>query len=467
MYNINSRGDMPIFEYLYVCIKNDILSGKFKRGSKLPSKRTMANLCGVSVITVENAYSQLIDEGYIKSVEKKGYFVEEITVIQSSDEKKVFTDQSVKAVDLSNSGRHGGNESFPLNTWSKLMREVISDKREKLFYRMPSEGIYELRCEISNYLYRNSGLAVSPDRIIIGAGTEYLCSLLIMLIGRTSIYAFEDPCYKKIPLIFSANDASVRYVPIDNEGILIDKLIQSGASVLHCSPSNNYPSGVITSIGRRYQLLEWLSKKENRYIIEDDFDSELRTEGKQIQSLASIDPTGRVIFVNTFTKTISPSFRVGYMILPDTLLAKFKDSMAFFSCTVPSFEQYTLAKFISGGYFERHMNRMRANNKIKKNRIIKALSRDEFGDYITVLLPKTGTTVCVEFQGEINQSHVSSELRKNGIDIDFLSDYTVENKEFSKGIAIINYESMSDDSVDNLADCFGMLFSSRQCGEIQ
>lgn len=452
MYNIELRDGTPIFEYLYICIRNDILSGKIQKNSRLPSKRSMAQSCGISVITVENAYSQLLAEGYIRSVEKRGYFVEDISSLPAVT--KASNKQTINKADnsyLKDFDNHEKTDLFPFSLWSSLMRGVIADYRDKLLYRMPPEGILELRQEIANYLYRNTGLDVDPSRIIIGAGTEYLCSLLVMLIGRNRIYAFEDPCYKKIPLLYASNGASVRYVTLDGEGVNIDKLNQSGASVLHISPSNHFPTGTITTIRRRHCLLDWLTQNENRYIIEDDFDSELRLEGRQIPSLMSIDPTGRVVFMNTFTKTISPSFRVGYIILPDKLLEKFKTTMGFYSCTVPAFEQYTLARFIEKGCFERHLNRMRTSNKGIKAKLTKALSANEGKCTYTLLSAKTGTNLCIRFNCQKSRSQISECLKENGIDLKFISDYTVEAQNNDDKTAVLNYSGMTDSAIERLA----------------
>lgn len=454
MYNLQLRGATPIFEYLYLCIRNDILTGKLKKNSRLPSKRAMAESCGISVITVENAYSQLLAEGYIRSIEKKGYFIEDISTLPDTQNKK-STSQTQNQIEIHKDVNFTSVENenkFPFSVWSRLMRGVISDYSENFLTRLPSEGVYELRLEISNYLYRSRGLDVSPERIIIGAGTECLCSLLVMLIGRSRIYAFEDPCYKKIPQLYASNGASVRHVSLDNEGVSMNKLNQSGASVLHISPSNHFPTGTITTIRRRHQLLDWLSEDENRYIIEDDFDSELRLEGIQIPSLMSIDPTGRVVFMNTFTKTISPSFRVGYMILPDNLLDKFKNTLDFYSCTVPAFEQYTLARFISEGSFERHINRTRKNIRGIKNKLLKALAINESPDTYTLIPAKTGTILCVAFNCKKSRLQISDELKSFGIDLKFISDYTVETKISDDKTIVVNYSSMTDEAINRLVN---------------
>ena len=335
MYDFESRGKTPIFEYLCKCIKSDISSGKLSAGDKLVSKRRMAAQYGISVTSVKTAYEQLISEGYVVSYEKKGYFVSDIydipnTQIQS-DSDRHRAKYNEKTEELSPSQE---NSLFPFSVWSKLIRSVISEKGAKMLVRTPSSGVPELRCAISDYLYRSSGIEISPDRIIVGSGTEYLCSLIVTLLGRTKLYAFEDPGYKKIAYITSSSGAGIRFLVSDEGGVSKDELEKSGASVLHISPSNQYPTGNVIPAPRRYSLLSWLEKSDERYIIEDDYGSEIYLQGRKMPALFEIDRSGRVIYMNTFTKTISPSLRIGYLILPEKLCNKLKNELGFLSWTV-------------------------------------------------------------------------------------------------------------------------------------
>ncbi len=360
MYDFEKRGNTPIFKFLCQCIKDDISRGTLRSGDRLPSKRRTASQYGISVTSVQNAYEQLISEGYIVAHQKKGYYVSDISDIPDyKPVKKEKRANKTPSQPETNIRSTAGNDLFPFSVWSRLMRLVLSEQMGNILLRTHPNGVFELRAAISDYLYRSSGIDISPERIVVGAGTEYLCSLIVMLLGRTKIYGFEDPGYKKIAYLISSCGAGIRFLETDKEGVKRDSLEKSGACVLHVSPSNQYPTGNLMTAPRRYSLLSWLEESEERYIIEDDYGSEIYLCGRKMPTLFEIDPCGRVIYMNTFTTTISPSFRIGYLILPEKLCEKLKNDLGFLSCTVPSFEQYTLARFISDGHFESYLSKQR------------------------------------------------------------------------------------------------------------
>ena len=283
-YSFEERGRLSLYEYLYKCIKEDILSFRLSPDEKLPSKRALAKNLNISTITVETAYGQLMAEGYIYSVPKSGFFVSHIasssdnSPISMSEQKeaKIGEEKEFFADFVKNSS---ANDTFPFSVWTKLMRETMSVEQKKLMVSSPSVGIYELRKAIADYLLEFRGMKVSADRIIIGAGTEYLYSLIIQLLGRSKRYALEDPGYRKIYHIYKANEVDCIHVPLDENGVNVQHLEKSSADVLHISPSHHFPTGIVTPISRRYELLSWASKSKDRYIIEDDYDSEFRLMG--------------------------------------------------------------------------------------------------------------------------------------------------------------------------------------------
>ena len=368
---------MSLYEYLYNCIKNDILSGKIKAGEKLPSKRTMAKNHSISVITVENAYAQLLVEGYIFSKEKRGYFASEISGqylnnggINGNKEKIVETKVSLKSGQIKKkiqdtkkqwlvdfNSNHIMYDSFPFSIWSRIMRQTLLD-RENSFLSSPlPNGVVELREAIANHLMEFRGMEVDAENIIIGAGTEYLYSIIVQLLGRDSVIAVEDPGYRKIGKVYESNGVECLHLPIDNSGIQTKALLGKKIDAVHISPSHHFPTGRVMPVSRRQHLIHWAIEK-NGFIIEDDYDSEFRFSGRPIPTMVGMDKE-RVIYMNTFSKTLAPSIRIAYMVLPDSLMEKFHTKLNFYSGTVSSFEQYTLANFIAGGYYERHINRMR------------------------------------------------------------------------------------------------------------
>ena len=315
-YELKKSPGVPLYEALYRCIRQDILSGALSPGEKLPSKRALAQTLEVSKITVEAAYNQLLAEGYIRSQEKKGYFVEAVERQAQLQIREPRADQLPKQeylLDLT----ANGTEQFPFSVWSRLQREVMLDYGEQLLLPLPNQGIPELRQAIADHLAAFRGMHVDPDNILIGAGTDFLYNLLIQLLGRDKIYAVEEPGYGKIRKIYAAGGVACVSAPMDEQGVIPESLEK--ADVLHCSPTHHFPSGLVTPVSRRMELLNWA--KQGKWIIEDDYDSEFRFDAHPKPALQSLDGAGRVIYMNTFSKSLAPSIRISYMILPEQLMA--------------------------------------------------------------------------------------------------------------------------------------------------
>lgn len=344
---------------LYLQIKEKILCGELRSGEKLPSKRVMADKSGYSTVTVERAYAMLDDEGYITSRERSGYFVAQIEDFSQAKRQNRIT----PTPHLKEEHTLPKERDFEYSLWFKTLRRVISERGEELFVRAPVKGCAVLRNAISDYLYRYRGMSADPRRIVIGSGSEQLYEIAVKLLGRDKIYGIEDPSYSQIKAVYLGANANIRKLKFAKEGIDSSALAKNDFDVLHVTPFNSYPSGVTTSISKRYEYLKW-AQSNKKYIIEDDFDSEFFMPGHPIESLYSLDNEDRIIYINTFSKSLSPSMRMGYMILPESLLEEYEKKLGIFSCSVPVLDQYVLAEFISSGSFERHLNRMR--RKMKK-----------------------------------------------------------------------------------------------------
>lgn len=343
---------------LYLDIKEKILQGDFRAGEKLPSKRVAADRYGISIITVERAYAMLEEEGYIRSRERSGYFVESIGLsIGASPTSKRAPLPHIKE-------SHASNKKHDLeySLWFKTARKVISERGEELFIKSPSKGCPILRNAISDYLYRYRGMTADPRRIIIGSGSEQLYEIAVKLLGRDKIYGIEDPSYAQIKAVYLSAGASICPLKFTHEGIDSKELFSARFDVLHVTPFHSYPSGITTPISKRYEYLKW-AQASGSYIIEDDFDSEFFIPGHPIESLYSLDGGSSVIYINTFSKSLSASMRMGYMILPEELLDIYEERLGRFSCSVPVLDQYILAEFIESGSFERHLNRVRRKMK--------------------------------------------------------------------------------------------------------
>lgn len=348
-------GKKSLYEQLYDSIKHEILDGKLPDGTRLPSKRAQAERLGVSVITVENAYAQLLAEGYIAARERSGYYVcagdiHEPAAPPADTSEYIPEEPAMQS--------YAGNTVFPFSVWTKLMRTVILEKGSAILSPVPPGGVPELQRAISAHLKAFRGIEVPPHRIIVGAGTEYLNDLLVKLLGKNLTYAVENPGYHKPARIYRINGALCIPVGLDEQGISADELYYNNADVAHISPAHHFPTGIVMPISRRMELMRWAARR-NGYIIEDDYDSEFRWSGRPVPAMFGLDTSDRVIYMNTFSMTIAPSVRIGYICLPTELYERWRERMGFITCPVPAFEQYTLARFIEGGHFERHINRMR------------------------------------------------------------------------------------------------------------
>ena len=461
-YSFSERNGKSLYEYLYSRIKEDILSGRLSADEKLPSKRSLAQNLNISTITVENAYSQLVAEGYIYSKPKSGFFVSRIgegilasvgqkadyNTAQKTEEREYFADFTAN---------YTAKESFPFLTWSRLMRETLSEQCEELLVSSPSQGIYELRRAVAEYLFQFRGISVSPDRIIVGAGTEYLYGIIIQLLGRDKCYAIEDPGYGKIGRIYSANGAPCVHIPYEKDCVDIDALYKSGADVLHISPSHHFPTGGVTPIGKRYELLSW-AKKRNGYIIEDDYDSEFRLSGRPVPPLQSIDSEGRVIYINTFSKSLTPTIRISYAVLPASLAEKYRRELGFYSCTVSTFEQTALSRFIETGHFEKHLNRMRTCYRARRDALLQCIKKHPDYGKVTIKEADSGLHFILEINTELPDSVLKERAEEKGLKISCLSDYYYREESSAQHKIVINYSSLSEEKTEEAVNLlFGVI----------
>lgn len=457
-YSFDNKGKDSLYEFLYKSIRNDIVIGKLLPEEKLPSKRALADHLNISTITVENAYNQLVAEGYIYSKPKSGFYVSSIIspTIHSTSKTNLYPaeeageDVTSYTVDFSNNST--AQESFPFATWTKLMRQTMSDKREQLTLNSPSIGIRELRCAISDYLFQFRGMSADPECIVIGAGTEYLYSLIIQLLGRNKKYVLEDPGYRKISQIYKANNVDFDYMPLDESGIDTSALKKSSADVLHISPSHHFPTGIVTPASRRYELLSWASEEDGRYIIEDDYDSEFRFSGRPIPSLQSIDSLDKVIYINTFSKSLTSTIRISYMVLPKELMERYRKELNFYSCTVSNFEQYTLASFIQQGYFEKHINRMRNYYRTHRDRVMTAIKNHPLYEKVSIKEEDSGLHFLMSVDTKLTDEELTEKARKKGVNITCLSHYYKNKSTAPQHTLIINYSGIAKDDVDEAVE---------------
>ena len=375
-YNLTDHEDLPLYECLYRHIRDDILSNKLLPDDKLPSKRAFAEALGVSVITVEGAYRQLKAEGYIASRERSGYYVRNI---ESRPHAKAIAKARPAApsakyeiADFSSSPKIA-DESF-MRLWEKTIRGLFAtEPQSELYARQPPQGSLRLREAIASWLSRTRGIATSPERIIVTAGAPMLYSLVALMCGGEGGVALESPGYQRLKNVYESLGRQVWFIPLDDEGIDSAKLEESGASLAHIMPSHQFPTGRVTSVSRRYELLGWASRDEVRYIVEDDYDCEFRLSGKPIPSLSSIDAEGKVIYLGTFSKSLSPSLRIAFGVFPPSFDERLEQVLGCFSSTIGTIEQIALARLMETGEYERHVNRYRIKARNARDHLIGAL----------------------------------------------------------------------------------------------
>jgi len=357
-YIINPAEAAPAYFQLYRQLREDIVSGSYSYGSKLPSKRSLAEALSISTVTVEHAYSLLADEGYIEQRERSGNFV----IFRSSDGFAASPKESSAAQVLSPAPESHEQYEFPYSVMAKTMRKVMAERAERILERSPSFGRGELRESIRQYLSRSRGIRADVSQIIVGSGSEYLYSLIVKLLGTDKRYAIESPSYMKIEQVYASSGLVCEKLALGRAGIESAALRESKADILHVSPYRSFPSGVSTDASKRHEYIRWASSG-GRYIIEDDFESEFSVSKKPEETLFSLSAQDNVIYMNSFSRTVSPSLRVGYMVIPKALVPMLDERIGFYSSTVPTFIQLVLAELISNGDFERHINRIRRRKR--------------------------------------------------------------------------------------------------------
>ena len=458
-YDMGERGNASRYDYLYRCIRHDIAHGNILPDEKLPSKRALARNLGVSVITVEAAYAQLIAEGYVRAEERRGYFACELSPVArggrqggarnrgnartggvsggaagqrgfasegatgryaaspdsgadqspaASPARKLaslrfpahtlgdspFSDSAGDPMTFVPSSGAAATALFPYQTWARVMRRTLTEESSATLAEAAlAAGSPRLRQAIASYLREYRGMEVPAERIVIAAGSQTLYQLIVQLLGRERIFATECPGYPLLGRIYGAQNVHCASIPLFAGGIDIAALRESGASVAHVMPAHQFPTGIVMSAACRRDLLNWSRTDEarafsaagprGRFIVEDDYDAEFRMLGRPIAPLSSVDVAGRVIYLNSFTKSLGAAFRIAYMALPEDLAAQFEFNLGFYSNTVSPLEQLALARFIEQGHYERHVNRLRTHAKQLQDELVRRVSESSLAKEVS------------------------------------------------------------------------------------
>lgn len=373
---LHPESDKTLYEQIYGFIREEIRAGSLLQGEKLPSARFLAEDLQVSRTTVDMAYGQLVAEGYLETRPRQGYFISAVEGICAIEQPLQSEQQVMEEGPGKEAGQYDFSPNaidmrfFPYATWKKITKNILVDANSSLFSLGEPQGDERLRRTICRYLHGSRGVNCAPEQIIIGAGNDYLLLLLEKILGRHVHVAMENPTYVRAYQIFRSCAWPVSLIPMDENGIRVDRLRQTDAQVAYVMPSHQYPTGISMPIGRRMELLAWAAQAEGRYLIEDDYDSEFRYKGKPLPSLQASDSNGNVVYIGTFSKAIAPAIRISYMVLPYPLLMRYRKECAFYSSTVSRIDQTILNEFIEDGYFERYLNKMRKQYRMKHDLLL-------------------------------------------------------------------------------------------------
>lgn len=458
-------GGSHLYEQIYDYIKQEIRKGKLLCGEKLPSTRSLAEFLQISRSTVELAYEQLLSEGYIEARPYRGYYicqVEELFDLESGEEKRVVTEGKSSAEGTVPTKAAGNGvqtctydfspntidiSAFPFATWKKITKNILVDANSEIFASGSPKGDYELRETIVRYLHSSRGVNCTPEQVIVGAGNDYLLLLLEKILGRHVKIAMENPTYKRAYRIFESFAYHITPVPMDHNGMSVAGLNESGADVAYIMPSHQYPTGIVMPIGRRIELLKWAAEKEGRYLIEDDYDSEFRFKGKPVPSLQASDRAGKVIYIGTFSKSIAPAIRIGYMVLPPSLMRIYEQNCSFYSTTVSRIDQRILNEFMGKGHFERHLNRMRKVYREKHDVLLKEL-KDMEKDF-AISGDTAGLHVLLQSRNGWREQELVERARQADVKVYGMSEFCVGQlpEDWRADTVILGYASLSKEQI--------------------
>lgn len=444
---LQKESDIPLYQQIYNQIKQDMIDGKFPVGMKLPSKRQLEELLGVSQTTIEMAYDQLTAEGFVAAEPRRGYFVQEIEELAYvQPEKSIIpaTPSATESIAFDFSPGSIDTENFPFIAWRKYARDVVDSSHAHLLLLGDPHGDIELRQEIARYLYLSRGVDCTPEQIIVGSGTEQLLPLIIRILGEQARYAIEDPGYLMTKHVFTENYRKTIPIAVDQEGLDVKALQRSEATIAYVTPSHQFPTGAVLSAARRTALLNWAASHPDFFIIEDDYNSEFRYRGRPIPSLQGMDKGENVIYLSTFTKSLMPSMRIAYMVLPPRLLETYRQAFIPYSSSVPRIDQHILARFMADGQFSRHLNRMRKIYRRKMNILTNLLKSYE--PAISFSGDEAGMHILLHVHTERTEDALIGLALQSGIKVRGLDTYRVMPSHSSPSF-LIGFGGLSEEQI--------------------
>jgi GntR family transcriptional regulator/MocR family aminotransferase len=462
--NLKADSQISLYEQIYEHIRNEIRNGNLQCGIKLPSTRILSAHLQVSRSTVQMAYDQLVSEGYIESEACRGYFVSQVEGLynvhlsrpdnkpaagqneQKDISQRYKIDFSPRGIDL---------YSFPFNTWRKVTKNVLTDDNRELFSYGSVQGELEFRRTISDYLYQSRGVAAKPENIIIGAGNDYLLMLINQILkaynASDNLYAMENPTYRQTYRVLQSLGERITVVEQDRNGMSITGLINSKANIAYVMPSHQFPLGTIMPVKRRTELLKWASDSSDRYILEDDYDSEFRYKGKPIPALCSFDKEQKVIYIGTFSKAIAPAIRMSYVVLPDKLMECYRRNLSFYSCTVSRIDQMVVRNFMEQGYYERHLNKLRAMYKSRHDALMEGLV--PFRDNFDIAGENAGIHVMLHSKEDITEKELIDMAQNVGVRVYPMSENDISDGNREYNTVILGYARLDEKQIVEGLEC--------------
>lgn len=465
--SFNEQSELPLYAQIYEYVKEEMKAGRIPAYTRLPSTRRLAEFLHVSRATVQKAYDQLQAEGYLDAEPCRGYYTAQLERLESVSVGRKTTSPAAERTDdgawtagMNGDGRRdresAGSQkstegsdsrrqkrekdvspawicdfspagvdltSFPYKTWRRLMREIMLDETGRIFSKGMAQGEESLRQAIAEYLREARGVSCRPDQIVIGAGSEYLLMLISLLMGSGTRIAMENPTYVQAYRVLTSLGHPVVPIAMDSMGMRADLLRREQVQLAYCMPSHQYPTGIVMPISRRMELLNWARERDG-YLIEDDYDSEFRYQGRPIPALQSVDREDRVIYLGSFSRAIAPAIRVSYMVLPERLLESYRGKCGFYSCTVPRADQEILTRLMTQGSFERHLNLMRGIYREKRNCLLQELSG--LGPAFTVQGDAAGVHLLIHSHGRLSEAELVQSAERERVKVYGLSDHCID-----------------------------------------
>ena len=418
------ENDEPLYVQVYQQIKQQIRNGSLPENERLPSKRQLAAQMQISVNTVSAAYSQLVSEGFLIARPQRGFFVchlDELVQTRHAEIKQPQTVHTKPSVLVDFSISDVARDKFPFQAWRKTMNKCFNEYDPDLLTSTPPQGDYNLRQSIARYLYQARGVNCTAEQVIIGAGNDNLLQMLSYILDSSCTIGMENPVYHKAMHFFQRMGHSVKAFPLDEHGMQIEPLNSYDNIAVYVTPSHQFPLGITMPVSRRIKLLNWTQEGSNRYIIEDDYDSEFRYNSRPVPALQSLDKNGRVIYLGTFSKSIAPSLRISYMVLPRPLLKQYLEQYVFFSSAVSRFEQAVLHEFITSGHFETHLNKMRKVYRTRGQELAQALS--VFGNQLQIFGEGAGLYLTVQLKNGLSEAEMCKKAEEAGVKVYPISPY--------------------------------------------